>query len=82
MIIVNDDQKSAEKNFTAELQRTQRYLPRRPQRLGGEPSDPRLVSALFLHPDFPEESLIVQCLHYAGVDELIRVGFFCFRVLA
>jgi len=40
------------------------------------------VSALFLHADLPEESLIFECFHHAGVDEMIRIGFFCFRVLA
>ena len=60
-----------EKNITAENAKDQR---------GKDFLETRL--RLFLHPDLPEESLIVQCLYYACVDEMIRVGFFRLRVLA
>jgi len=61
---------------------TRRILPQRTQRTqrGKDFLETRL--RLFLHPDLPEESLIVQCLYYACVDEMIRVGFFRLRVLA
>ena len=37
---------------------------------------------LFLHADLAQKSLIFECLHDAAVEELIRVGFFRFRILA
>ena len=74
-------------NLTAENARDTEFLfSNSPLRdlsaLGGEPSDPGLFSALFMHPDLPEESLVVQGFHHAGVDEPIGVGFFRLGVLA
>jgi hypothetical protein len=46
--------------------------------------DPRLETPrqLFLHADLAQESLIFQCFYDAAVEEVIRVGFLGFRVLA